>query len=67
MPNIPTNSQVIDAFSGAKTIQPMELQKNLQKAGWHVTAATAGIETAINAGVLEQTANGGLRVVSLTP
>lgn len=67
MPNIPTNLQVIDAFSGANTIQPKELQKNLEKAGWHVTAATAGIENAINIGVLELTVNGGLRVVPPTP
>jgi len=64
MPNIPTNSQVIEAFCGAGTVQPKELQKNLEKAGWHVTAATAGIDNAIRTRAVEKTPDGELRVVT---
>lgn len=64
---IPTNSQVIDAFSGANVVQPKELQRNLEKAGWHVSAATAGIENAIDAGVVQRTASGGLRITPPAP
>lgn len=67
MTTIPTLSDVMDAFLGANVVQPKELQKNLENAGWHVTAAVAGIDNAIRAGAVEQTANGGLRVVSKHP
>lgn len=67
MSQIPTNFQVVEAFCGSNVVQPKELQKNLEKAGWHVTAAIAGIARAIDNGAVTRTASGGLRVASPTP
>lgn len=67
MTTIPTHSDVLDAFLGANVVQPKELQKNLENAGWHVNAAIAAIENAVRDGVVEQSASGGLRAASKHP